>query len=280
MRPSGPVFPLIPRQRVVGLPFGEMPSGRRGSGYEVAGSRPYVRGDDIRRIDRYASARLSSATDRDEFVVREHYAEEAAYVAVAVDRGPTMELFPEEFPWLQKQNAVAAALRMIADSAVAARSVAQVVEPPPDHGDGGVAASLRALTERTRRLPPGTFVFFLSDFLSFPPEEVWADALARRWDLVPVVIQDPLWEQTFPDVAGAVLPIFDPASGRFRVLRLRRSEARARREANEARLAAILGRFEAMGIAPVRVSRHDSGSVHASFLAWADERRRGRRSPW
>jgi uncharacterized protein (DUF58 family) len=280
MRPSGPVFPLVSRQRIVGLPFGDMPSPRRGSGYEVAGSRPYRRGDDIRRIDRYASARLSSATGRDEFVVREHYAEEAAYVAVAIDQRPTMALFPETLPWLQKHAAVAEAVRMIANSALAARSVAHVVEPRMDDGDGGVEAGLRALVERTRRLPPGTFVFLLSDFLSFPRDDVWADALAHRWDVVPVVIQDPLWEQTFPDVAGAVLPVLDPASGRIRLVRLRRSEARARRDENEKRLAAILARFEAMGIAPVRVSEHDPRAVHASFLAWADERRRGRRSPW
>ena len=59
------VFPLVPRRRLVGLSFGGMHSARRGSGSDVAGSRPYQPGDDIRAIDWGASARLSSARAAD-----------------------------------------------------------------------------------------------------------------------------------------------------------------------------------------------------------------------
>ena len=47
-------FPLIPRRRVLGLPFGGLHSLRRGLGSDVAGSRPYQPGDDIDKIDWYA----------------------------------------------------------------------------------------------------------------------------------------------------------------------------------------------------------------------------------
>ena len=57
-------FPLVPRWRLTGLPFGEQPSVRRGPGSDVAGSREYVPGDPISSIDWYASARLSSARIR------------------------------------------------------------------------------------------------------------------------------------------------------------------------------------------------------------------------
>ena len=40
-------FPLIPRRRVLGLPFGGLHSLRRGLGSDVAGSRPYEPGDDV-----------------------------------------------------------------------------------------------------------------------------------------------------------------------------------------------------------------------------------------
>ena len=63
-------FPLVPRRRLIGLSFGGMHSARRGTGSDVAGSRPYRPGDDVDSIDWAASARLSSVRDSDEFVVR------------------------------------------------------------------------------------------------------------------------------------------------------------------------------------------------------------------
>ena len=51
------VFPLVPRRRLMGLAFGTTPGGRRGVGSDVAGSRPYVRGDSMDAIDWSASAR-------------------------------------------------------------------------------------------------------------------------------------------------------------------------------------------------------------------------------
>ncbi len=80
----------FPRRRVLGLAFGGLHSQRRGQGSDVAGSRPYQPGDDVKRIDWNASARLSLARGSDEFIVREHYAEEAPRVVVLCDRRPTM----------------------------------------------------------------------------------------------------------------------------------------------------------------------------------------------
>ena len=258
-------FPLIPRRPVTGLRLGALRSARRGTGSEVAGSRPYRPGDDIRRIDRYASARLSAATASDQFVVREHYAEEATHVVAAVDAGPSMALFPEGFPWLRKPAAVAVAERMIGDSAAEARCVVSR------------ASRLEEVVARRRPLPPGAFVFLVSDFLAFPPDAVWAEALARRWDVVPVLVQDPVWEQSFPDAGGVVLPLADPDGSRPRLVRLSPREARARRDENEARLRRILARFDRMGLVPIRVSADDPDIVHAAFAEWADGRRRGPR---
>ena len=44
-------FPLEPRRRLIGLSFGGMRSVRRGTGSDVAGSRPYRPGDDMDAID-------------------------------------------------------------------------------------------------------------------------------------------------------------------------------------------------------------------------------------
>ena len=99
-------FPLIPRRRVLGLPFGGLHSLRRGLGSDVAGSRPYQPGDDVDKIDWYASARISLARGSEEFVVREHYADEAPRVVVLSDRRPSMSVFPEGWPWLNKPEAI------------------------------------------------------------------------------------------------------------------------------------------------------------------------------
>ena len=119
-------FPLVPRWRVAGLPFGEQRSLRRGPGSDVAGSREYGPGDPVSKIDWYASARLSSARGGDVFVVREKYAEEAPRVVVLCDRRPAMALYPPEFPWLSKPAAVSAVADAIVVSALAARATGSI----------------------------------------------------------------------------------------------------------------------------------------------------------
>ncbi len=218
---------------MLGLAFGGLHSIRRGHGSDVAASRPYRPGDDIGKIDWATSARLSLARGTDEFVVREHFAEEAPRVVVLADRRPSMALFGEEWPWLHKPAAIRQAVRLIGDSAVAARGLLGYYDegepepywhPPRSEGEigrldfdrpfgapeGTVTSGLRHLIEQRRDLPAGTFVFVLSDFLVQPGRDDWLWALERRWEIVPVVIQDPVWEQSFPDVAGLVVP-FEPA---------------------------------------------------------------------
>jgi uncharacterized protein (DUF58 family) len=116
-------FPLVPRRRLIGLAFGAVTSVRRGTGSDVASSRPYQPGDDVDTIDWAASARLSSARGTDEFIVRERYAEEAPRVVIVADRRPAMSLYPTDLPWLSKPDAMVAAGNLIADSAAKARGL-------------------------------------------------------------------------------------------------------------------------------------------------------------
>src|SRR4030095_12125839 len=95
-------FPLTPKRRLIGLSFGGMRSARRGSGTDVAGSRPYRPGGDMDSIDWAASGRPSSARGTDEFVVRERFADEAPRVIIVCDRRPEMAAFPSHLPWLSK----------------------------------------------------------------------------------------------------------------------------------------------------------------------------------
>ena len=293
-------FPLVPRRRVIGLSFGTMRSLRRGSGTDVAGSRPYRPGDDMDSIDWAASARLSTARGSDEFLVRERFAEEAPKVVIVCDRRPQMSYFASPLPWLDKPQAMRHVVELILASAGAAggfvgyldyadgdphwrqpkgeRKMIEIRDQrlwssefggPPDW----LERSFEHMAAHTRAVTPGTFVFVLSDFLPLPPEEIWLTALEHRWDLVPVVIQDPTWEQSFPDVSGIVVSLRDPRSGRVVPVRLRKKEAEARRAANEARTHELSETFRMLDIDPVFVSSSEPADVLEPFLLWTGLRR-------
>jgi len=294
-------FPLVPRHRLTGVVYGAQRSLRRGQGSEIAGSRPYRAGDRLAWIDWNASARLSVAKDDDSFVVRQYYAEVAPRVVVLVDRRPSMALYPAELPWLSKPTVVREAIAAIVTAAHAARafvgyldfaSGAHWIAPHRQAArrmfdrlgedfsapSGSLGHALDYLLELRRDVPAGTFVFVLSDFLEPLPAHVWSRARARRWDLVPVVVQDPTWEQTFPVVDSLLLPVADPATGRTAGVRLTAREAAERREANEARLEQLLAAFRRLQFDPVLLDDEDPTAVDEAFIRWAVRRRlvRGR----
>jgi uncharacterized protein (DUF58 family) len=297
-----PAFPLISRWRLVGLPFGDLAGARRGSGSDIAGTRPYEPGDDIARIDWNASARLSLARDADEFVVREHYAEEAPKVVVVCDRRPAMGLYGPGLPWLSKPAAMARAGEAIVASALAARGLVGSLdlagdgdgaEPnwiPPrgkaelalvemrlaeaefDAPDDNLVLAFDHLVRSRRDLPPGSFVFVISDFLEPPPLAELVRLEEHRWDVVPVVIQDPTWEQSFPRIPSLLVPLADPASGEVSVARVSAAEARRRRSSNEDRLRRLVEGLRGLGLEPVVLGSSDAARVQSAFLDWAGRR--------
>jgi uncharacterized protein (DUF58 family) len=297
------VFPLVPRRRVEGAPFGERPSVRRGRGTDVAGSRPYVPGDPVATIDWYASARLSSARATEEFLVRERYADEAPHVMVVWDRRPAMALYGDDLPWFSKPRAAESSLRAIAGSARAARAELgyldlaggrtfwhapgrrgeyrlveeRATELQFDAPNDGTERALRFLLGRRAALPTGSFVFVLSDFLVPPSTETLRRLRALRWDVVPVVTQDPLWEQSFPLLPGVLVPVADPETGSVEEVRLGRRESAALRDGHEQRLERLLGTFRRFGHDPVLLDDDEPHAVLSAFLRWAARRQRVRR---
>ncbi len=282
----------------MGLAFGAMHGARRGTGSDIAASRPYRAGDNPDRIDWGASARLSSARNSDEFVVREYFADEAPRAIVAVDRRPAMGLCPPRIPWLQKSDAARAAAALVEESVAEARGFVGRLEfgtgddvvgwsPPAsargegavvDHAvpeaaraSGAVGSALEFLATHRRAVPAASFVFVVSDFIAPPALETWERALDRGWDVVPVIVQDPIWEQSFPDVDGIGMPLVDD-SGRLRIVRLRRGESKAWRIRHEERLAELAGGMRSLGIEPVLLSSVDPGRIVDAFVRWAAER--------
>ncbi len=308
---SGPTelsFPLVPRRRLIGLAFGSAHSAKRGKGSDVASSRPYQPGDDIDAIDWAASAKLSAAHGTDEFIVRERYAEEAPRVVVVCDRRPAMQLYPDGYPWLSKpagddrgghddrrqhgqgpwtDRLSGLRKRLGTETARARRSGG------PPHGqtdfwrvkeshllwplflapEDNLERAFAFLAPLRRALPAGTFVFILSDFLNMPSPETWSLILELPWELVPVVIQDPVWEQSFPDVSSVVVPLVEPGSQQVRLVRLTRREARERRAANEERARATVAAFNRLGLEPIVLTTADRDTIHSSFIEWVELRR-------
>jgi len=293
-------FQLVSRRRLIGLAHGTMRSVRRGRGTEVAGSRPYRPGDDIRTIDWGASARLSSARGSDEFLVRERYADEGPRVVVVADRRPELSFHAPPLPWLDKGAAMRTAMDIVLATAAQAGGFVGYV----DYADGephwlpprgerrlahlreerietagwrapadGVERSLAHLFEHRRQVTAGSFVFVFSDFLEAPSRETWLTAVEHLWDVVPVVIQDPTWEQSFPDVSGIAVALRDGRTGRVTHVRLTRKEVAARKRAHEERLLGLLDELALLDLDPVLISSSDPAEVLACFLDWTEFRR-------
>ena len=259
----------------------------------------------MRGIDWAASARLSAARSEDAFIVRERFADESPRVVIVADRRPAMALCPPGLPWLDKAAAMRNAALLIATSTARARGAIGSL----DFGDGDVEPvwltprpsgqwrveerlatesfaapadaierSLLHLGRLRSSLPVGSFVFVLSDFLADAGLDTWLEAIGHRWDIVPVVIQDPLWEASFPEIGGVVVTFVDAASGEVQRVRMRRSEARRLRSEHEARHEALVRGFIDLGLEPVVLSSSDPEAILAGFLSWADARLLDRRA--
>ena len=289
------VFPLVPRRRVIGLAFGAVRSVRRGVGSDVASTREYRPGDDVAWMDWAASAKLSAARTTDEFIVRERFADESPRVVTLCDRRPTMALTSSPLRRLDKPQAILDAIDLISASAVAARSLTGYLDyaegepywrPPRSEARAEPGAFERAfdaptdtvtlgldfLGEHRRDLPTQAFVFILSDFAVPPDYAAWQRALEHRWELVPVIIQDRVWERSFPDVGGVTIPYADAVTGNVVPVHLSRKEAARLRDAHELAWDVLIAGFRTLGIEPVIVHEHGPAEVLDAFLRWADLR--------
>jgi hypothetical protein len=140
--------------------------------------------------------------------------------------------------------------------------------------DDGLTQGLSFLGRFRSQLSSGTFVFVVSDFLEVElSTSAWLTAAARRWELVPVLVQDPTWERSFPDVGSIVLPLLDPGDGSTLDVHISRREARTRRSANERRRTALFAWLASLGLDPVVIESSDDQEIDAAFLAWGSTRR-------
>lgn len=202
---------LLARTVVDGFLHGLHRSARLGLSMEFAEHRPYMPGDEIRRID----WRVYARTDR--FYVKEYEAETNATVTILLDRSRSMDYGTGAVTKLDYGRFLAASLAWFSSRqrdrvglALFDREITEQIPPSTRHlqailhtidqmtpgGEGDLAGPLRRIAERAGRR--GIFVL-ISDFYEDPERvaEAVAPLLASGGDLIAFQLLDPA-ELRFP----------------------------------------------------------------------------------
>jgi len=228
-------------RKLDGLLHGQHQGLTPGHGSEHGESRPYVIGDDVRRIDWNITARTR------ELHVREQIADRDLVAWLAIDLSPSMAFGTAAaekrsialgaaaavgFLTARSQNRVGAVVatadsrrmlppRVGRDHLRAVLATVGSTEIADDQGRVDLGALLEDVAGRARRRG---FVCVISDFLADP--ETWRrplGTLAMRHEVLAVEIVDPR-ELDLPAIGS--LTLRDPASGQVRDVRLTESVRR------------------------------------------------------
>jgi uncharacterized protein (DUF58 family) len=219
---------LTVRRRIEGLLAGEHRSVASGIGTELAQVRPYVVGDDIRRLDWNVTARTGEPH------VRVDVAERVLTSWLLLDISPSMVFGTSERRKADVAEGVALAVGHLATRRGGRLGVVtfggpRAVTRPPRSGTGamvGLLAELRqeqaargmhdpslaeALRRTGRTARRGCAIFVVSDFRGAPDWRAPLAWVADRHHLTAVEIRDPR-EQEIPDVGDVWF--VDPETGR------------------------------------------------------------------
>jgi uncharacterized protein (DUF58 family) len=223
------------RRAIHGLAGGDHPTATGGDGLELARIRPYVPGDDVRRLEWNASARTGMPH------VRVPVAERALTTWVALDRSPSMAFGTASRRKADVAEGVALVLGYLATrranrlGVIAFGDGSPARVHPPRSGRGGLLALRSELAPGTGRAPapgeprPGPtrlgealellaagarsrgLVAIVSDFRGPRDWERPMASLAGRHGVLAIEVRDPR-EQRLPDVGDVRL--LDPETGR------------------------------------------------------------------
>ncbi len=242
---------------------GRRESKQRGSGTEFLEHRSYAPGDDPRRVDWNAYARLG------ELHVKEFTAEARLHLVIAVDVSPSMD--HGRFNKLSRARELAACLGFVALRRLDRVSVVPLGSP----GGRGTTYQGRARTmaflEDVLALAPGSkaaaaddLATFLASFDSRPDLVLVTDLLGRanRRELLRragarsrratcVHLVDP--EEEGPELGGRIR-LVDAETGRTRVLRVDRETSEAYRERFAAHLVEVRAECRSARLGYVRLS--------------------------
>lgn len=273
-------------RRMEGLLAGDYRSALHGDGTELAQVRPYVPGDDVRRIDWNVTARTGEPH------VREHLAERVLVTWLVLDTSPSMRFGTADRRKADVAEGVAIAIGHVATRrgnrlGVVTFGDAHPRALPARQGRVGLIGLLAALRSEVDGPPSGatslgeaatrtgglarqrSLVVLVSDFRGPLDWRRPLLELAGRHDVVAVEIRDPR-EQELPN-AGE-LWLVDPETGRQLRVDTRNAKLRARFAAAAAEERSGLARtLASLGIRHVVLST--SGEWLRSLAVFLKQRR-------
>ncbi len=230
---------LAVMRRLDGILQGDYRGLLPGHGFDAGEARPYLPGDEVRRIDWNVTARTNEPHVRDTIADRE------LETTLVVDLSGSMAFGTALEEKRDTALAIAAAIGFLVAKGgnrvaalVAAGSTAHWVQPRSgrhhlmgllarldavgrDTGPGDLAAAIRAADRATAHRG---FTAVISDFIDDGPWHQALRALANRHDTLAVDISDPR-ELELPDVG--MLTMTDPETGRRRFVDTRSTRLRA-----------------------------------------------------
>ncbi len=249
---------FVPRKRVVSFAPGQWTSPHEGKGFEPMGYRDFAMGDDPRRINLPASARRGTPTVVERVALRE------LKVMVVVDLSASMRVRDKLAIQLQAaalllysawQSEMTFGLAASTGTGLVSfgqglgsrhfyhlyRTLWAIFADAPDARTKGIRIPL------ARCLPPNAILIYCSDFLDPRGSLVDLSRLskgARRYDFIPVIVQDAL-ECSFPLIdKGTFMPFANPETGTRQEAWISPKVAQKIRTAHERRfgeLTAVLG---------------------------------------
>ena len=227
--------------RASALASGAVRRTRPGDGFVFSQLRAYVEGDDPRRIDHAATARVGALQTR-------VYLEETALVLAAlVDESPSMHVGRRRplsaaadeatRTWFGAAEGEDRVARIVDERIVRDRRAAVLVRAAAPFRFGPTLAIAQ------RALPRNTALLAVVDGFDLPDDDVLARA-ARRFDATVLLARDP-WRDDLP--LRGIVRLRDAESGRIRRMYVGARTRERYRAASHAREAALETRFTAAG---------------------------------
>lgn len=250
------------RRKITSRLIGSYASPFKGVGFDFWEHRRYQPGEDVRRIDWNATARLG------QIHLKLDHAEREMNAVLVVDLSRSMEFTSQR---LTKRELLLRVAGCLAFSAIADhmhlgmlaftdrvetylpprqgrrqawRILQYLWEVRPQGGGTDLGLPIRFLAQRLRKT---TLLFVVSDFLAGDVTSL-ADfqLLGHRHDLVPIVVRDPL-EEALLETRGHVR-LRDLESGEEQVISLSARNRRAYAEEVERRRAELIRHFYSLGL--------------------------------
>lgn len=267
---------LVPGKKVVSTLPGEWTSPFEGRGYEPFGYRDFQIGDDVRRINLPATARRGIPTIVQRVALRDFT------VMLVIDDSPSMWVRDKWdiqlkavalllFSAWQAETTFGMAVRsgkriQTFGMGIGSRHFYRLYKALQNFAPGaGTASRMKGATVALEScFPPSTMLFLCSDFLDQAGDPVDLRHLRRtmrRYDFIPVLIQDEL-EHSFPLLPkGSFIPFVDPESGVRKDAWVSPQAAKAIRAAHEARFAELSVALAARGSRPLHLGSADIEAI-------------------